>query len=341
MTQDLGISGFSAGVAVEEDILRYSETRPFVTDLGQRLTMGSTAKSFLRTHYNGRSFSVRFDEVALPNGLRFKLLDKDSRIWITDQTEASVVKHLCTLRLREDVYCNLQYALKSSNHSENKVLADQQICHSALSLHEFVAFGRLRAGERVQWYSIVRELASCNLSMDSPSVGLLFRQAAWELGTWSASTDLREAHRVFSDRDFGNRLLETLEHQLGSIEGNWNKLNHLQTLVVLALRALSLSAEGQTSDHAASFLRRCRKVAMTWAEDLNESLDLQTGSRIQTHQSLLSQVGQVCQLTYALKPRHQCLVLETPEDIFYLARSCILVFEKTPSGERTKSQAWI
>ncbi|RAK78122.1 uncharacterized protein BO72DRAFT_495654 [Aspergillus fijiensis CBS 313.89] len=84
MTQDLGRSGFSAGVAVEEDILRYSETRPFVTDLGQRLTIGSTAKSFLRTHYNGRSFSVRFDEVALPNGLRFKLLDKDSRIWITD-----------------------------------------------------------------------------------------------------------------------------------------------------------------------------------------------------------------------------------------------------------------
>ncbi|RAH70416.1 uncharacterized protein BO66DRAFT_471392 [Aspergillus aculeatinus CBS 121060] len=214
MTQDLGRSGFSAGVGVEEDILRYSETRPFITDLGQRLTMGSTAKSFLRTHYNGRSFPARFNEVALPNGLRFKLLDKGSGIWITDQTEASAVKRLCTLRLTEDVYSNLQYALESSNHSENKVLADQQICHSALSLHEFVAFGRLRAGERVQWYSIVRELASCDLSMDSPSVGLLFRQAAWELGTWSASTDLREAHRVFSDRDFRNRLLETLGQQL-------------------------------------------------------------------------------------------------------------------------------
>ncbi|PYI28973.1 hypothetical protein BP00DRAFT_438002 [Aspergillus indologenus CBS 114.80] len=339
LTQDLGRQGSRAGGAVEENILQYSETQPFITNLGHRLTMGSTAKSFLRTHYNGKSFPVSFDE--LPNGLRFKLLDSNSAIWITDQTEAPAVKRLCTLRLREDVYSNLHYALGSSKHSENKVLADQQICHSALSLHEFVAFGSLRAGERVQWYNIVRELASRNLSMDSPSVGLLFRQAAWELGTWSASTDLRVAHQVFSDRDFRNRLLETLEEQLGSIEGNWNKLNHLQTLVILALRALSLSAESQTSDQAASFLRRCRKVAMAWAEDLNEGLDLQTGPRIQAHQSLLSQFGQVCQMTYALKPRHLCLVLQTPEDMFFLTRSCIIVFENTPSGERNKSQAWI
>ncbi|PYI17508.1 hypothetical protein BO99DRAFT_191948 [Aspergillus violaceofuscus CBS 115571] len=74
-------------------------------------------------------------------------------------------------------------------------MADQQICHSALSLDDLVAFGSLRAGERVQWYNIVRELASRNLSVDSPSIGLLFRQAAWELGTWSASTDSRVAHQ--------------------------------------------------------------------------------------------------------------------------------------------------
>jgi hypothetical protein len=345
LVQDFGRRELKKASNMEQNLLKYSETNQFAVKWGQRVTLGSNTKSWRRTHYNSRFFPVNFDDITCPNAFQFKLLDCSDNGWMIDQTEYPTVKPLCTYRLQHDVYSSLQYAVNSFRHTENQVIADQAQCHPNLSPHEFIAFGCLRAGERVQWLNMLRELASSTLSMNEESVGLLFRQAAWELGTSNQNTGLREAHRVFENESFRKRLLETLEHRLDSIEANWNEHHTLQTLVVIGLRALSLSKDNIMIERTAAFLRRCRQATMKWIEDLISSLSSQRGSQSQAQQMFLIRVGGVCQLTYAVELQHLPVLLHSPEDLFHLICASIVVFENTPpelkSGLTEANVAWV
>lgn len=150
--------------------------------------------------------------------------------------------------------------MDSFRHTQNQVIADQRKCDSKMGLDEFIAFGCLRAGERVQWYNIIRELESPTLSLNEEAVSILFHQAAWEFGSHSPDTDRREAHQIFEDAAFGNRLSKTLQHKLSTVESNWNENNNLAILITIALRLLTLSESPPMAKHVASFLCRCRKV---------------------------------------------------------------------------------
>ncbi|RDH27534.1 hypothetical protein BDQ94DRAFT_163521 [Aspergillus welwitschiae] len=201
--------------------------------------------------------------------------DSSGNGWVTDQTESPTIKPSCTLRLPQGRYSNLQYALDSFQHTQN-------------------------------------QLASPALSLNEESVGILIRQAAWELGTPSKSTELREAHRVFEDVSFSECLLETLEHRLDSIEANWNEHHTLQTLITLALRTLSLSEVGVVVERAAAFLR-----------SLITTLDSQTG------------VQGICQLMYAVESHLIPILLRSAEDLFHPIRASVIVFETTVAWVQT------
>ncbi|RAL06801.1 uncharacterized protein BO97DRAFT_447317 [Aspergillus homomorphus CBS 101889] len=339
--QDFGRREVKRAQDMEQNLLNYGETHDFAVQWGQRLTLGSKTKSWRRTHYNPQPFPVDFEKINLPNPLQFKLLDSasDCNSWVTDQAKSSTLKPLCTLELPQGSYSHLQYAVDSFRHTQNEVLADQAHCHPTLSLHEFIAFGCLRAGERVQWLNILRELASPALSLNQESVGILIRQAAWELGTPGDRTELREAHRVFEDVSFSERLLETLEHRLDSIEANWNEHQTLQTLIVLGLRTLNLSRAGSVVERAAAFIRRGRRVTIRWIENLINALDSHFGVQSEAHQELLVRVGGICQLTYAVESDHVTTILRSSEDLFHLTRASIVVFENTPPELRCKMPA--
>ncbi|PYI01554.1 hypothetical protein BO78DRAFT_423452 [Aspergillus sclerotiicarbonarius CBS 121057] len=330
IVQDFGRRQLGTATNMEQNLLKYDGARQFTVTCGQRLTLGSTTKSWHHTHYSRQHFPVDFEEISLPNALRFKLLDSSGIGWVADQRESPTIKPLCTLHLPQGAYSNLQYAVSSSRHTQNQVLAGQTNCDPTLNLHEFVAFSGLRAGERVQWYNILRELASPTLSLNEESVGILIRQAAWALGKSSHGTDLREAHRVFEDVAFTDRLLETLEHRLNSIEANWNEHQTLHTLIVIGLRVLSLSEVDSLVERAAAFMRRGRQVTMRWIENLITTLDSQTGTQGQAQQQMLVRVGQICQLTYSVELHKVPVLLRSTDDLFHLIRASVVVFENTP-----------
>ncbi|PWY86579.1 hypothetical protein BO94DRAFT_597312 [Aspergillus sclerotioniger CBS 115572] len=289
IVQDFGRRRLKPASQMELNLLKYDETRQFTESWSQRLTLGSTTKSWKHTHYRKRSFPVDL--------------------------------------------------------KQNQVLADQTKYDSSLNLHEFVAFGGLRAGERVQWLNILRELASPALSLNEESVGILIRQAAWELGTSSHSTDLREAHWIFEDVAFTSRLLEILERRLDFIEANWTEHHTLHSLIVIGLRALSLSDTDAVVERTAAFIRRGRRIAMRWTENLTTTLDSQTRTQSQAKQQLLTRVGRICQLTYAVESHHVPALLCSPDDLFHLTRASVVVFQNTPAKIRetmsAKNASWI
>lgn len=105
--------------------------------------------------------------------------------------------------------------------------------------------------------------------------------------------------------------LETLECRLDSIEANWDEHHTLQILVIIGLRALSLSVRDTAVERAAEFLRRCRKVTMRWIRDLIINLELQIGTQSQAQQLLLKRLGGICQLTYAVESQY--LISSAPQ----------------------------
>lgn len=330
LVHDFGRTLTKKAPNVQLNLLNYKETRQFAVNWGQRLTLGSKTKSWKRAHYSTRKFPTSLSDLSPPNGLQFRLLDSKTNSWVEDQDVHPNVKSRCTFVIPEGPYRHLQYAVDTFRHTENEVIADQKNCHPKLSLHEFVAFGCLRAGERVQWHNMIRELASAALSFNEVSVNILFRQAAWEMGTTIPGTCLREAHGALQEKSFVDRLLETLELRLNSIETNWNQHHALHLLVILGLRALSVCKDRAVSDRTLRFLRRSRKIAMQWCEELALTLDDQSGEQGAMQQAMIVRMGAICQLTYWVEPKHVSAVLQTRDDLYHLARSSIMVFENSP-----------
>ncbi|KAJ0423879.1 hypothetical protein BJY00DRAFT_309697 [Aspergillus carlsbadensis] len=323
---------------MEMDLLDYPALKAFHSYRAQRLTLASTTKSWLNTHYSTQSFPVGFEKIALPNALRFSLWDSKNKSWVADRRKLAkpTFKHLCTFTFNAAAYSGLQFALDTCQHEQNKVIAEQRNFQSQLNPHNMVAVGQLRSGERLQWYNIVRELASSSISMNEKSVCDLFCQAAWQLGSYSPETYLRKAHVFFKSSDSVRMLWEALEHRLDSISSNWNEHHTLHTLVVLGLRSLSLGP-ASSSRRAADFLRKCREVATQWVARLRKSPATNVGNDGPGQLMLMLRIGSICLLTYSTDHDNLGVLLQTDEDLQILVESSMLIFNNATHATGTIS----
>ncbi|KAL2863546.1 uncharacterized protein BJX67DRAFT_384547 [Aspergillus lucknowensis] len=330
IVNDYGGSRKAESSRMETGLFEYPGLKEFYSNRSQRLTLESSRKSWLNTHYSTQSFPVSFENIAVPNALRFALWDREKEIWVASRRKMPKpsIKHLYTLSLSATAYSDFQYAIEGCRHTQNKVMADQRNHGSKLDLHEMSAFGHLRSGERLQWYNIVRELASPSLSMSQEAVHKLLCQAAWELGSSEPATWLREAHAFFEDDSSVNVLWEMLEYRLGSIGSNWNEYYTLHTLVILGLRSLSLGPASAVK-RAGAFLRDCRKVAMEWCTNLAASRDANAEQDSDGPLGLMLRLGGICLSTYDVDDEHLPAFLYTREDLQFLVRSSIVLFENT------------
>ncbi|KAK5007347.1 hypothetical protein LTR16_005742, partial [Cryomyces antarcticus] len=206
-----------------------------------RITLGSCTKSFLVSHYKSPTFPVSADQVCVNNGLQYKLLDSECTAWVVDQNKSHSFKDFCVLKLRNGPYQTLHWALRTTSHAPNEIISKQDDCPSTMELREFIEFGSLRAGERLQWLNILRELGSSNLTFNEEAVHTLITQAAWEAGSPLEESVTREAHAPLNDDSFCHKLLAMLERLLSTIEANWKEQNTMLTIVAVSLRVLSLT----------------------------------------------------------------------------------------------------
>lgn len=339
LVDDYGRPQARVPARMEMNILEYPATLTFAAKWDQRLTLASSTKSWLNTHYKAQNFPVTFDTIAVSNAFNFSLWDTEREVWVAGRFKLQkypAFNHLCTLTLNDPKYSGLQYAVESCQHQQNKVLADQRNWHPKITLQEMSTFSHLRAGERLQWYNIARELVSSSFSMNESSVHKLLCQAAWELGSPGSGTQLGEAHAFFEELASVNRLLESLEHRLRIISINWNEHYTLHTLVILGARILSLCPTSAV-ERASSFLKRCRKVAIDWCARIKTALDAKMGAENDSRLSLLFRIGGICLLTFSVENRHLARVLESEEDLQFLLRSSIVFFENTPEPIESQS----
>lgn len=297
----------------------------------KRLHWSSLVKSFRKSHYQHIKFPSTIEAVCVKNGLRYGLFDPIRKASAEKQISENDIQHACTFKLPDGPYKNLQYSVKSTLHAPNHVLSRQSECPSELQLHEYLAFGLLRAGHRVQWLNIVRELRSRILTFSNDAVNMLFMQSAWQAGPTGSSVIYRESHLDLKEQAFGNHLLFELEDMLGSIETNWQEVATAQTLITLAARLLSFSKHPTITKRAVEFLRKTRKVTLCWVRELACKLPDCTSVDMSESQFRVVQMAATCRTTYSVERDHLDDVLYSGDDVAVLIECATLIHHNTPA----------
>ena len=211
------------------------------------------------------------------------------------------------------------------------MLAEQASCSRDLNCHEFVAFGSLRAGELLQWYNILRELASSDLHLNVEAVGTLLVQAAWQAGSSAPNAMLRESHSVFEDGSFCQRLYEVLVRAVEKVERNWKELNTMSILLILSLRLLSLVTDDFIIQRTLQLISKIREISLRWTHDLVQNkYDHSQSDSSDQHQQRLIKAVLICRMTYSMDSQYVDSLLRNSANIATFIECSIQIQDNCP-----------
>jgi hypothetical protein len=310
----------------------------------RKLNYISSTKSFLSSHYRYARIPAFPDALCINNALRFALYDSSTRIWASNLPVEMDIRHLCTFRLPDGPYKRLQYAVKGTSHSANQILARQYECPPELQLHEYIAFGLLRSGRRLQWLNILRELRSRTLSFSAEAVSMLYLQAAWQVGSREGTEDemecledqdfesqKRECHVPLEEEEFGRQMMLELSGMLKSVEANWQEVVAAQTMIVLAVQVLAGTKSEEVVEQAARFLREARRVCLNWTRELARKLPQCQPCEVREFQSRVLQMAATCRMTFDVEECHIPDVLFTDDDVAVLVECATTIHDNVPA----------
>ena len=337
LTHDIGRPQSSSCAQYADTLHQYSGLRSHIKEKSSRLVLASKVKSFEKSHYT-QSFPVRYDQIYSNNALQYAMLERTHPNWVKEQTSKPSVQHKCIQLLPDGPYSNLQFAVDSTEHAQNQVLASQDSCSNALSLHEFISFGSLRAdGEQTQWSNIQRELSASNLSLNTEAVSTLFLRAAFQAGS-SGNNVYRVSHRFLESPSFCEELLAQIRRNLDTVEANWRSDYSMMLLISLTLRALSLAPDDRNISLGLNMLTRIRAILGGWLEALRDLLHRATQKpQVLNLQHRLLKAAMLCKLTYDVDSSHIPKILDSDSDLSTWVFSCVLVRENIPGDATSMS----
>ncbi|KAI1808649.1 hypothetical protein F4811DRAFT_569460 [Daldinia bambusicola] len=275
------------------------------------ITLASTTKSFLMTHYRERKrFPVEFDQVCLPNGLRFAYFDTATRSWPGRREIHPTFEHHCKLTLpRGSPFSSL---LQSQNFNaygtgptSYEIAASYSSCPSSLSIHEHMAFQFLLSGKRRRWLSLLTELGSSNLNLSTETTVLLFDHLAHQIGPSEEDEAILGAiHYIFRDASFCEKLIQQLQTRLEAIATNWRETHLMEIVIMLALRIIALTAPFTDTNYLAKaaqdLLFEARQITFQWIRMLRKEMYCASDlSNAQNCQSYLLWAALLCKRTFA------------------------------------------
>ncbi|KAL8934729.1 MAG: hypothetical protein Q9211_005078 [Gyalolechia sp. 1 TL-2023] len=333
LIQDLSRTRDTLGKEPNDRLSTYSGLSSYCESSTSRIVVAASTKSITASHYRRIRYPTELENVSCAHGLTWKSYDSARKLWVHDQTEIPSFSGRCETILPNGPYKNLQYAVNSTTHGQNEVLASQSQCNSELSLHEYIAYGSLRAdGEKTQWLNICRELGAANLSWNTEAVCSLVRQSAWQVGT-ASDTFLRTAHSILRTPEFCEELLAKISRVVTSVQANRRSAYAMKALIILILRTLSLGVSG-TVPKALSLLRTCRSTLSCWIGGLADALRTTTSAiQIAGIRRDLLRIALTCKMTFDVDMEYISRVLASSDDVHHWTASAIIVQDNLPGAE--------
>jgi hypothetical protein len=134
-----------------------------------KLSLASTAKSFLTTHYARPRFPVGVEDICLPNGLKLGYFDTRLKIWPArlPQAQNATFSHRCQFAMPTNspfssLNISTDFAMDLKGPSSYEIVASQSRCPSGLNIHEYMLIQTLFSGKSRRWPQILIELGSSN-----------------------------------------------------------------------------------------------------------------------------------------------------------------------------------
>jgi hypothetical protein len=303
---------------------------------GQRISIASSSKSISKSHYgNKQKIPATEAQVIHRSSGSFSLCEFRYQQWLT-VGEAPNLRLQCTLRL-EDLYKPLQGYLNSTLHTSNEVIAAQNQCPADISIDEYLAFGQLRSGNRLQWRNIMRAIRAQTLTFSECGVYLLILQSVWQVGPMGDEGLCREAHSDLMDDQFCQEVLEELRMTLQMIKNNWTQYVFLACMVTLALRIHSFAQSEELRDFASTILAKARYLAFQWITTLRKS-PLERNERNNHWKRALIGASLVLRATFDVEDREGFSVFKTNQDLVWYLYTGTLIsgqnIESFPSSIR-------
>ncbi|KAI1469407.1 uncharacterized protein F4812DRAFT_328213 [Daldinia caldariorum] len=275
------------------------------------ITLASTTKSFLMTHYREQKrFPVELDQVCLPNGLKFAYFDTATGSWPGRREIHPTFEHHCKLTLPKGSPFSSLLQSQSFNSYGNgptsyEIAASHSSCPSSLSIHEHMAFQFLLSGKRRRWLSLLTELGSSNLNLSTETTVLLFDHLAHQIGpSEEGEAILGAIHYIFRDASFCEKLIQQLQTRLEAIATNWRETHLMEIVIILALRIIAFTAPFIDTNHLAKtaqdLLLEARQITFQWIRMLRKEMYCASNlSNAQNCQSYLLWAALLCKRTFA------------------------------------------
>ena len=269
------------------------------------ISLASSTKSWLKTHYAGIRFPVRLEEVLKPNGLQLKYYDVRSQSWLGQRPLQLTFAHHMKLALPAP-YSSLPCLSQpvSAPVTINDIVASQSRLPPGLSTHECLSYQSLLNGEKRRWPDLLSELGASNLNFSAEGVNILIARTVLEVGPAGVATSfsdpLRSAHHVFRDSMFCLRLVEQISSRLNVISTNWREYRCMDMLLNLTLTVHTLSKESEAQ--AVKLLHQARVITYNWTTQLRASISQATTLKARRNLSLYAfPAALLCRRTFAVE----------------------------------------
>ncbi|KAF8867182.1 hypothetical protein BDZ45DRAFT_609382 [Acephala macrosclerotiorum] len=255
----------------------YPQLQGYMKSTVNSVSLASTKKSFLQTHFKAFKMKVDLSDILLPLGLDFAYYDIKSGVWLRDLDKQLTFQHLCGIHvprsLQTSVIPTLVHPAPSTDGpSSYEIMASQTKCPSDISIHEFTSYQRLLSGKTRRWLTMLVELGASNLNFSAEDTMHIFNQLAVQAGPAQNETDLlRDAHLVFQDQSFCQRLAEQIDSRLRNIATNWREMYCMEVLITLSLRLFQLTSS-RDRQSAERLLKAARESTLQWISHLRDEV---------------------------------------------------------------------
>lgn len=221
--------------------------------------------------------------VCRPNGLKLGYFDMPSGHWPGRYRPRA--SFLNRLKLVLPKSCLFQKQLEAAAFSDAvygqpsyEVMASATSCPAGVNVHEFLAFQGVASGVTRRWLAILAEFGSPTLNFSSETTLALLKHLSFQCGPPDpVGSSLRQAHKIFKDEDFCNKLLRLLGDRLETTEANWRESHLMDLIITLATRLADLAAAARlpiVSGKALTLLTKAREICLKWIGLLNAETNM-------------------------------------------------------------------
>lgn len=316
----------------------YQALRLFGKRQHSRLQPASSSKPVMNSHYRNKSISTSEDtDVCVKNGMRFLMYDTFEFREASKRLGTCAIRGQCTVAFGQGQYKKLEYTKNETGHTSNGLIANQTDCPTSMSLHEHYAFGYLRAGHRLQWFNLERELIAQVMDFNHREVQILIAHAIYQAGPRGNGGIYRESHLPLADETFVSRTISLLADAVSAIGQNWQSVVAMQTFTMIARRVLSVTTSIPTQIQCFKLLRNARSITQRWTRELNLKLQEAGENDVLQLTGLVLEAALTCYETFDVDARYLPNLLSTNDDFADVMECSIFIYDRSPPNIGTAS----